>query len=159
MAAKFNCEGAFDLKSSKLRLTDLNPSFDLIYPNVSSQMSRDRQYLLAYQYNLVHGAKGNTPPLPLFAWNLEGNEDIALQGRPLPWYRNMNKGEENLKDKILQVLDPKQTLPVPFGRRPMSNFSLFCEKKLVENAYNSKENKSSIGKKFNCLRKPKNALH
>lgn len=34
-------------------------------------------YLLAYQYNLVHAAKTGTPHLPLFAWNLEGNEEIA----------------------------------------------------------------------------------
>lgn len=79
LSAKFNCAGAYNLKSQngKLKLTDLNPSFDLIYPNVINQESRDKQYLLAYQYNLVHAAKTGTPHLPLFAWNLEGNEEIA----------------------------------------------------------------------------------
>lgn len=74
LARKYNC-GPIQVEG--LSLTDLDPSFDLLYPNLSSQESRDRQYLAAYQYNVVAAAKGGAPELPLHAWNLEANEDIA----------------------------------------------------------------------------------
>lgn len=74
LARKYNCG---PLSVTGLDIKDLDPSFDLIYPNLSSQESRDRQYLLAYQYNVVAAQKGGKPSLPLHAWNLEGNEDIA----------------------------------------------------------------------------------
>ena len=77
LAAKLNCDPNKNLSGGGLKLDDLNPSFDLVYPNVATQEDRDRQYLLAYQYNLVNGAKSDKAYLPLFAWNLESNEEIA----------------------------------------------------------------------------------
>lgn len=74
LARKFNCK---NIEVDGLKLSDLDPSFDLLYPNVSSQESMDRQYLLAYQYNIEAAVKKGQKPLPLFAWNMESNEDIA----------------------------------------------------------------------------------
>lgn len=66
-----------DLVVDGLSTKELNPSFDLIYPNQSSEDVRNKQYLLAYQYNVVQAQKGGSEALPLHTWNLEGNEDIA----------------------------------------------------------------------------------
>lgn len=74
LARKYNCG---PVQVDGLSLNDLDPAFDLLYPNLSSQESRDRQYLAAYQYNVVAAARGGAHELPLHAWNLEGNEDIA----------------------------------------------------------------------------------
>lgn len=74
LARKYNCG---NLQEGGLSIAELDPSFDLLYPNLSSQDNRDKQYLLAYQYNLEAAGKGGKPNLPLFSWNLEGNEDIA----------------------------------------------------------------------------------
>ncbi|WP_413287775.1 hypothetical protein [Bdellovibrio sp. HCB337] len=74
IARKYNC-GSVSVNG--LKIQELDPSFDLLYPNQATQDSRDKQYLLAYQYNLVAAAKGGAAALPLHAWNLEGNEDIA----------------------------------------------------------------------------------
>lgn len=74
LARKYNCG---NITSGDLSLKELDPSFDLFYPNQSTQESRDKQYLLAYQYNVVAAAKGGPAALPLHAWNLESNEDIA----------------------------------------------------------------------------------
>jgi cytochrome c553 len=74
LARKYNCG---EVREGNLSLKDLDPSFDLVYPNVSSQASMDRQYLLAYQYNLARAGKGGPAHLPLHAWNLEANEDIS----------------------------------------------------------------------------------
>ncbi len=352
LAAKFNCSGAYNLKSGSLSLTDLNPSFDLVYPNISSEETKNRQYLLAYQYNLVQEEQTQIPHLPLFAWNLEANENIAsyhygnvfsdlnelvlwhlvgeafddiniedgrdahedrhaeldvknhfnrniddielferslkenisevsrfstsqwnfatkrspyygikgtkkkfkglpaskhcrssfipaakkelrtlaeskVNNEPLPhevyslnnkladiehiplselfqptalngtrqgceechsnnlmlpqfntdwhsnnyyetvqapasaWFRDSKREHTPLKDKFLEVLDPEESLPVPFGnlmpyaRKPMDPFSLFCEKKLIINAYASKAPLLNFDEKFNCKRIPK----
>jgi hypothetical protein len=74
LARKFNCG---DFQVPGLKLSDLDPSFDLLYPNQSSQEARDRQFLLAYQYNLEGAYAQKHRALPLFAWNMESNEDIA----------------------------------------------------------------------------------
>ncbi len=71
LARKYNCAVP---KNSEISMSDLDPSFDLIYPNVSSQESRDKQFLLAYQFNVV---KNPEKALPLQSWNLELNENIA----------------------------------------------------------------------------------
>lgn len=74
LARKYNC-GLIEEKG--LKISDLDPSFDLIYPNQGNQDLIDKQYLLAYQYNVVYSASGGKPHLPLHSWNLEANEDIA----------------------------------------------------------------------------------
>jgi len=74
LARKYNCG---DVQAGNLSLKDLDSSFDLVYPNIVKPANRDRQYLLAYQYNLVRAAQNGPPALPLHAWNLESNEDIA----------------------------------------------------------------------------------
>lgn len=74
LARKYNC-GPVQIPG--MSINELDPSFDLLYPNLSTKESRDKQYLLAYQYNLEAAAKANKKPLPLYAWNIEGNEDIA----------------------------------------------------------------------------------
>jgi hypothetical protein len=71
LARKYNCSIP---KNPELAISELDPSFDLIYPNVSSQESRNKQYLLSYQYNVV---KNPEKSLPLHSWNLELNENIA----------------------------------------------------------------------------------
>jgi len=71
LARKYNCQLP---KSGDVAIEDLDPSFDLIYPNVSSQESQNKQFLLAYQYNVV---KNPAKSLPLHGWNLELNENIA----------------------------------------------------------------------------------
>lgn len=77
LASKLHCDVNKRLSGGGMKLDDMWPSFDLVYPNVATQEDRDRQYLLAYQYNLVHGAISDKAYLPLFAWNLESNEEIA----------------------------------------------------------------------------------
>ena len=74
LARKLNCG---DFQASGMSLSDLDPSFDLLYPNQSTQEARDKQYLLSYQYNIVAAVKKSQAALPLHAWNLEANEDIA----------------------------------------------------------------------------------
>jgi hypothetical protein len=78
IAHKYNCEIP---QQREPLINKLKPSFDLVYPNLSSQESMDRQYLLSYQYNLVAAAKETNlekkVALPLHAWNLESNEEIA----------------------------------------------------------------------------------
>lgn len=77
LARKYNCG---QLSASGITLNDLDPSFDLLYPNLTSSQTRDKQYLLAYQYNVArphNKTSEQIKPLPLHAWNLEGNEDIA----------------------------------------------------------------------------------
>lgn len=74
LARKYNCS---NIQVNGFKLSDLDPSFDLLYPNLSTADSRDRQYLLAYQYNVEASAKKIRQSLPLHAWNLESNEDIA----------------------------------------------------------------------------------
>lgn len=74
LARKYNCG---PISVDGLKLKDLDPSFDLLYPNLASQETRDKQYLLAYQYNVVAANKGGRAALPLHTWNLESNEDIA----------------------------------------------------------------------------------
>lgn len=74
LARKFNC-GPIEVEG--LKINELDPTFDLLYPNQTTQESRDRQYLLAYQYNVVNSKSGGPAALPLHAWNLELNEDIA----------------------------------------------------------------------------------
>jgi hypothetical protein len=75
------------------------------------------------------------------------------------WYREAYNGEANLKDKMLKLLDPEKTLPVPFGslmpygRRPMDAFSLLCEQKLISNLEASLEPLPTFSDKFNCKRK------
>lgn len=71
---KFNCG---EISGDGISTKELNPSFDLFYPNQSSTDARDKQFLLSYQYNVVQSQKGGVPALPLHAWNLEGNEEIA----------------------------------------------------------------------------------
>ncbi|MEQ1724057.1 MAG: hypothetical protein ABL930_12850, partial [Pseudobdellovibrio sp.] len=74
LARKYNC-GPIQVEG--LSINDLDSSFDMLYPNLASQEARDKQYLLAYQFNVVAAAKGGQKELPLHSWNLEANEDIA----------------------------------------------------------------------------------
>ncbi len=79
LARKYNCG---PVSAGNLKITDLDPSFDLVYPNIADPQIRDRQYLLSYQYNLVskslkNSAQQTPAALPLYSWNLESNEDIA----------------------------------------------------------------------------------
>lgn len=71
LARKYNCTVP---KNPEISIGDLDASFDLLYPNVSTQESRNKQFLLAYQYNIV---KNPEKALPLHSWNLELNENIA----------------------------------------------------------------------------------
>lgn len=77
LASKYNCDKNSSVNVSGLTYKDLEQTFELVYPNIRNQETMDRQYLLAYQYNLVNEANGGLAHLPLHAWNLEGNEDIA----------------------------------------------------------------------------------
>ncbi len=74
LARKYNCS---NVKVDNLKVSDLDPSFNLVYPDIADKKSREEQYLLAYQYNVYRAKNGGPAALPLHTWNLESNEEIA----------------------------------------------------------------------------------
>lgn len=75
LTRKLNCG---KVSSGRLSNEDLDDSYDLMYPNVATKETMDKQFLLAYQYNIVQSQKeGGQPHLPLHAWNMEPNEQIT----------------------------------------------------------------------------------
>lgn len=74
LARKYNCG---PITSGGLSLSDLDSTFDLVYPNIVDPTIRNKQYLLSYQFNIPRASLGGPAALPLHTWNLEGNEEIA----------------------------------------------------------------------------------
>lgn len=74
LSQKYNCTPS---QVGALSTQNLSESFDLLYPNQTSQQKRHLQYLLAYQYNQIAQQKTKKTALPLAHWNLESSEEIS----------------------------------------------------------------------------------
>lgn len=181
---KYNCGNLETLRSGSgspdvARLTeeDINRSLDLLYPNVATEESRTRQYLLAYQYNVVQSQRGGPPHLPLHAWNIEGNEEIASYH-----YGNVFSDlNELVLWRLLTKVFPDVELtsgrnaaelrhfemPTPYFQKPLTDAGAFVSR-ISQSQYDWTERPQTYadsGKKFvdmpvsiYCSGRPKNSL-